>query len=677
MRFSIIPFLVALFLSVLVLSLLPLRWNKYWINAEGKFLHEGAKEINFIDLDGDGLDEMLFCAYKEGLYTKEQNCDCCTLKKKKSKGDFFSLEQYNNISFNLGPNSSFTANVDKDSEDEFFIFHTKGDSLLLSTFDFDKKSLQMEKKAYFVDTFLTIKHKKNITIKKLLVDSLNDANSKELFFTIQNGFPIYPRRIYRFNKSEGLVSASPSVAFGPTINIKYSDAGKVYFTGSCRLSGNINPNVNIPYPDTMGYAYLLNAKLDFVFPPQALISYPGSVDNTIRWKNLISVYAEAGDDSIIVDVRNLKGEILRSKRFYGHGVHILNHDTASLVIAHYSGLSVINKDLERVHDFGYEGLTMWNIQMTDLNGNGKDELIYRNGVNGRVEVMSDDYKHRTIIDDLSVSNDFFMWFANINETGKQIVLKEGSYIYFYNYQENKWYSFLIPIGILVFLLLWLLSIVVFKEAKRGLENRFAGEDNMLKLQLKTIKNQVDPHFSLNALSSIDYMFRNNEVQRASSYLISLSSLLRHSMQNTNVFAISLKDELSFCRQYCHLEGLRHDNFRFQEDESLKVISAIEVPKFLIFTFVENAIKHGLRPSAKEIRSLSLFFTEESQDYKIHIEDNGVGLQGGKQTSGTGKGLIILEEMLELYEQIKGIKIKTHLVDQGSNGLKVSICIPKR
>lgn len=675
MRFSLIPFLVALFLSTLVLRLLPLRWNKYRVTAEAKYFHQEAREINFLDIDGDGLDEMLLCAYREGLNLPEESCDCCSLKKK-SKGDYFTSEQYNGIKLNLGSGASFTANVDNDKEEEFFTFHTKDDSLFLNKFDFEKQSLRLDKRSYFVDTFLTIEQKKDITIRKGLIDNLKHASSKELYFFVQNSYPIYPRKIYRFNELEGLVSSSPSVAFGPTINIMHRDSGKVYFTGSNRLSGNINPNVDIPYPDTMGYAYLLNAKLDFVFPPQALISYPGSVDNTIRWKNLISVYAEAGEDSITVEVRNFKGEILRSTRIDGHGIQILNDDTTRLIIVHYSGLSVINKNLEREHYYNYEGLSIRSNHNIDLNGNGKNELIYRNELNGMIEVISDDYKHRTIVADLPVFNSTSLWFANKNETEKQIVLKRGAYLFFYNYDENEWYAFLIPIGVATFLLIWGLNLVIFKRAERGLKNRFAWEDNMLKLQLQTIKSQVDPHFSLNALSSIDYMFRNEEVQKASSYLLSLSSLLRYSMQNTNVFAISLKDELGFCRQYCHLEGLRHDNFKFQEDESLKAISAIEVPKFVIFSFVENAIKHGLRPSAKELRCLSLFLREDSQEYIIHVNDNGVGLQSGKQTSGTGKGLLILDEMLELYEKIKGVKIKTHLLDKGPNGLEVRISIPK-
>jgi sensor histidine kinase YesM len=77
---------------------------------------------------------------------------------------------------------------------------------------------------------------------------------------------------------------------------------------------------------------------------------------------------------------------------------------------------------------------------------------------------------------------------------------------------------------------------------------------------------------------------------------------------------------------------------------------------LIHTFVENAIKYAIR-SKSEGGLLVISLSAKDHLYQILIEDNGPGLESSGATGkGTGKGLLILNELIELYYRLEKVKI---------------------
>jgi LytS/YehU family sensor histidine kinase len=75
--------------------------------------------------------------------------------------------------------------------------------------------------------------------------------------------------------------------------------------------------------------------------------------------------------------------------------------------------------------------------------------------------------------------------------------------------------------------------------------------NSLRSELTYLKNQINPHFLFNALSSLKSLIRVNP-QIAESYLMKLSEFLRASISQTYDL-ISLKDELFICKNYIDLQ----------------------------------------------------------------------------------------------------------------------------
>jgi len=102
---------------------------------------------------------------------------------------------------------------------------------------------------------------------------------------------------------------------------------------------------------------------------------------------------------------------------------------------------------------------------------------------------------------------------------------------------------------------------------------------------------------------------------------------------------------------------------------------------LIYTFVENAIKHGIRHLEGKGE---LVITAESlnKTYTLTISDNGIGRSKAKDYSkfSTGKGLSILDQILDLYFKIEGVRINYEIIDilddiDKPKGTKVIIKVP--
>jgi sensor histidine kinase YesM len=144
----------------------------------------------------------------------------------------------------------------------------------------------------------------------------------------------------------------------------------------------------------------------------------------------------------------------------------------------------------------------------------------------------------------------------------------------------------------------------------------------------------------------------------------------------------VEEELDFTRNYLELEKFR---FKGQFNYSITISPEVdlnwEIPKMIIQSPVENAVKHGFYSNQQSGLLTILAYMEDSH-LVLKINDNGMGRQQAltQISTGTGKGLQIMEEFLELYEKITGIKITSRIEDIYSEdgqpaGTSVTVLIP--
>jgi ligand-binding sensor domain-containing protein len=203
-----------------------------------------------------------------------------------------------------------------------------------------------------------------------------------------------------------------------------------------------------------------------------------------------------------------------------------------------------------------------------------------------------------------------------------------------------------------------------------------------KLQMATILNQFDPHFTFNVISSVGAYILTGDPEKAYRYLTKLASLLRMALGGSESLVKTVAKELEFIDNYCDIQQLRFgDRFRHVIEISPQANLDCKVPKMLIQTFVENAIKHGIEPKANG-GCVTISVLQDDAAVKIIVSDDGIGRAAAAKhnTYGTRSGTRITGQLLELMNQRNSQPITiitTDLYDdqQQAAGTSVSIVIP--
>jgi two-component system, LytTR family, sensor kinase len=174
------------------------------------------------------------------------------------------------------------------------------------------------------------------------------------------------------------------------------------------------------------------------------------------------------------------------------------------------------------------------------------------------------------------------------------------------------------------------------------------EAQLTKARLQTLKSQLQPHFLFNTLHSISALMLT-DITAADRMMISLSDLLRLSLENDGTQITTLSREIEFLDVYLDIEKTRfEDRLHVLFDIDPECLDA-QVPHLLLQPLVENAVRHGVskRSSRGEI---SVIAKREGRDLRICVRDNGPGFpEPFDENFHKGLGLkITRERLLALY-----------------------------
>jgi len=190
------------------------------------------------------------------------------------------------------------------------------------------------------------------------------------------------------------------------------------------------------------------------------------------------------------------------------------------------------------------------------------------------------------------------------------------------------------------------------------------EKERIELQLKTIKNQIDPHFAFNAINMIGSLVYKNDPDAVYDYFTRFAKLIRSTLQDSEKISRPLSEELEFVKNYVEIQKTRFkDKFDFVLSIDKKVDTTIEVPKMIIQTHIENAIKHGLMHKNSKGK-LNVEIGQENGRLIISVEDNGVGRKKAAELSkrSTKKGMQIINQIFQLYNKLTTNKIEQKIFD---------------
>lgn len=318
------------------------------------------------------------------------------------------------------------------------------------------------------------------------------------------------------------------------------------------------------------------------------------------------------------------------------------------------------------------------------------KLYLEPGENSPIFVISADvYKKEALTYSLTKNGKIYRPAGPNEYDNNMIALKDlspGDYVLQMNYATQPqnltaypfeikaaWYQTIIFKVISVVILAGaLLSVILLLKLRRQQRKMITeqAKKEQLQLGLKTIHSQLNPHFIFNALSSIQGLINNNDINGANRYLADFGTLIRHALTDSNREFIPLSREIETLNTYLKLEQLRFNfSYTINLDKAIETATT-ELPSLLLQPLVENAVKHGVS-SNPEKGVISIAIKKEAADMKIMIHDNGPGFDTAKQS--TGYGLKLTKDRIHLLNEMNpDLPISMQIAGNAQTGTTIEL-----
>jgi hypothetical protein len=200
------------------------------------------------------------------------------------------------------------------------------------------------------------------------------------------------------------------------------------------------------------------------------------------------------------------------------------------------------------------------------------------------------------------------------------------------------------------------------EAERNLLSQKAVE-----AELKLMQAQIEPHFLFNTLASVQFL-TETDPPRAGQMLGHLLAYLRAALPQLRSGSTTLGQEADLAQAYLSIMRMR---MGARLDFTVELPSELRThpfPPMLLISVVENAVKHGIEPSA-EGGVVHLEAHRVGNSLAVSVADSGIGFAG---KVGQGVGLSNLRERLKaLYGALGTFSLEAVT----PRGARATIAIP--
>jgi len=164
------------------------------------------------------------------------------------------------------------------------------------------------------------------------------------------------------------------------------------------------------------------------------------------------------------------------------------------------------------------------------------------------------------------------------------------------------------------------------------------EREKTQVQFDNLKNQLNPHFLFNALTSLNSLIFENQ-QLASDFLQNLSKVYRYVLQHKDKNSVTLQTELDFIKNFVFLVETRFGSAIKIKMDISDVAKERSIVPVTVQILLENAIKHNIvdpdQPLTIEINSIGdyLIISNNFQPRKKVESSNKLGLENLKSLYG--------------------------------------------
>ncbi|WP_295796766.1 two-component regulator propeller domain-containing protein [Mucilaginibacter sp.] len=271
--------------------------------------------------------------------------------------------------------------------------------------------------------------------------------------------------------------------------------------------------------------------------------------------------------------------------------------------------------------------------------------------------------------------------VNGNISNKILTLK-------FNIATPFWKAIWFWVGIALVAQVIIIYLVNRRQKKRKedkLAKEIAGVQTAA-LEQQAFTSLMNPHFMFNALNSIQHYINLSDRRNTNRYLSDFASLIRKNFEAAQQSFIPLEQEIENIKIYLRLEQMRFDD-RFVNkvnvDENLDVEEWV-VPTMILQPLLENALLHGIMPSAID-GMVTIEFTECDGNLIITITDNGIGVANSIALKDTGthksRGMELIKKRIAALsrfgKQPITISISPAFESESNPGNKIVLLIPSQ
>ena len=676
------PYLISCVIAVIIIINLPAVFQKYKVEVLSRNRITPDVTYYYADINNDGISEEI-----EFRQIRE-NFIALTVRE---KGKI--IEQWNFEGRFIRSSEAIVAKVDSDSLRSIYFLTFENNKLFLNCLNPFENKIITEKK-FVVDYVPFDMDDLDIEFNPNIYTNQNRKGIKEFFFSISVGYSKQPRRIFKYNPSTDLVYSSCfSYAAIPQPVLADTSARELkLLAASCAFSNSVN---NDPYTDMFAWLMCYDKNLELVYKPIQIGIYPSMSD-------LASIKVGEKTFYICSNIYTGTKKLLSSLSLFDTSLRLVkkiefpytsdwnkvslyvNKDQPEYfyIIKQNGKVEKYDSDLKVVSEAQLPPLLTPSIFNGDLDGDTETELIFISADLDKLIFVRNDFSSYVSVN-CEGANKFWNYSVKSNgDKNSELIAFSNNEQLTLSYQLNYLYYLKYPLYAGVYAAVLLFVLLIQKTQRHRAELKYKTERRIAELQLRAIKNQIDPHFTLNILNSIGSLYYKNDKEKADYIFGKYSKLLRLTVLNSDKILTTLADELDYVVNYLELEKFRCNNkFCWKLDLAENINTGIKIPKMLIHTFVENAIKHGLR-HLENSGELFIAVSRNSNEYEILVRDNGIGRNKAKsiEIENTGKGLNILEQILNLYYDLMKVRITytiSDLVDNEENscGTEVVIKIP--
>ena len=187
------------------------------------------------------------------------------------------------------------------------------------------------------------------------------------------------------------------------------------------------------------------------------------------------------------------------------------------------------------------------------------------------------------------------------------------------------------------------------------------ESDHLEAEYELLKQQVNPHFLFNSLSTLKSMIEIGE-EHTTDFIIHLSDFYRFSLENRKQDVIPLREELKILHAYIFLLKARFEEGIQLIIELSNEVTQSQIPPFTLQLLVENCIKHNVisldRPLIIKLYVEEDFLVMENkiQLKKIPEVSTGIGLENINE-----RYLHLIQKKIMIVKDNNSFKVKLPII----------------